>query len=83
MTPEQKQRFLNLACALSPENLTCDGELSRTAVKRKAVSLRRQWKELEKQVGRKVSEDEIWTMPVVGETLADRIASYPPNKVSE
>ena len=49
MTPEQKKQFLNLACALSPENLSCDGELSRSAVKRKAASLRRQWKELEKE----------------------------------
>lgn len=44
--------------ALSPENLTCDGELSRAQVRRKAANLRGQLRALEVELGRKVSEFE-------------------------
>jgi len=55
------EAFVNLVCALSPENLTCDGELSRTQVNKRLASLRRDWKALEKKAGVKVSPDEIET----------------------
>lgn len=61
LTAEQVAAFLHLACALSPENLSCDGELSRAAVARKYKGLMKQWKALEAKVGRKVTEDEVWT----------------------
>lgn len=52
--------FVRLACALSPENLSCDGELSRSETQRKYRSLIREWRKLESVVGRKVEEGEVW-----------------------
>jgi hypothetical protein len=57
------EKFLDLASALSPENLTCDGELSKAAVKRRYSALMKEWKALEKIAGRRVTEDEVWAMP--------------------
>ena len=53
-------KFLNLSSALSPENLHCDGEISRTEANRKYKSLMREWSNLEKKIGFKVSEDDVW-----------------------
>lgn len=55
-----KEQFLQLASQLSPENLTCDGELSRAAVANRRKSLQRQWNALEQRIGRKVTESEVW-----------------------
>lgn len=60
LTLDHKRKFLNLAGQLSPENLTCDGELSRSQVNAKLKKLKAEWAKLEKQVGRSVSEDETW-----------------------
>lgn len=60
LTIELKARFVGLAARLSPENLTCDGELSRSQAKARLSVIRREWAELEKQAGRKVTEDEPW-----------------------
>lgn len=60
LTEKQQEAFLNLACALSPENLCCDGELSRAETNRRYRALMVKWHALEKGVGRKVSEDEVW-----------------------
>ena len=60
MTKEQHIKFLQLASALSPENLHCDGEISRAEAKRKRVRLMKQWCVLEEEVGRTVSEEEVW-----------------------
>lgn len=46
--------------ALSPENLTCDGELRGRAVQAKAFRLRGELKNLFRELGRTVSEDEAW-----------------------
>lgn len=59
MTEDQKDQFIRLACALSPENLSCDGELPYRQVRERETSLRNQWEALEIQVGRKVSEYEV------------------------
>ena len=46
---KDRQRIAdNIDCALSPENLTCDGELSRSAVDRKYRMLTRCARELQK-----------------------------------
>ncbi len=45
-------------CRLSPENLSCDGELPRSAVARKSRALHAQLGELFRELGRRVSEDE-------------------------
>ena len=60
MSEEIRKEFAMIANALSPENLHCDGEISRAAAKRKGVALRKRWRELEKKVGRKVTEEEVW-----------------------
>lgn len=55
------ESFLALACQLSPENLCCDGEISAVAAHQRRNELLRDWADLERRVGRKVSEDEVWT----------------------
>lgn len=56
ITIEQKIEFLQLACALSPENLFCDGEISRTAAMKKKREITARWRALEAEIGAKVSE---------------------------
>ena len=60
MTEDIKREFQSLACQLSPENLTCDGELSNAQANQRFRNLKLQWAELEKEVGREVSEEETW-----------------------
>ena len=55
-----RQRFVSLAIALSPENLTCDGELPSHIVRQKEDLLKKSWAILEEVAGRKVTIDEIW-----------------------
>ena len=45
---------------LSPENLTCDGELSRSAVMRKSSALRSQLRKCFAALGREVGEHQAW-----------------------
>ena len=59
LSADMLDRFANLSAQMSPENLTCDGELSRAAVNRRRRDLRRQWTALERQVGRRVTDDEV------------------------
>jgi hypothetical protein len=58
LTDSIKKEFDNLACRLSPENLHCDGEISRTEAGRRKAQIMREWRALEARAGRKVSEDE-------------------------
>lgn len=46
--------------SLSPENLTCDGELSRTQVRRKAEQLNRALRALFTEAGREIRESECY-----------------------
>jgi hypothetical protein len=48
---------------LSPENLTCDGECSRSEVARRRTAINARLKVLFAEIGRKVSEDEAYGMP--------------------
>lgn len=48
---------------LSPENLTCDGELPRAQVAVKATRLNAKLAALERELGRKPSEAEVWELP--------------------
>lgn len=57
---EIMQEFLTLECALSPENLTGDGEFSREYVRKREAELMRKWAALEARVGRKVSTTEVY-----------------------
>lgn len=74
---EIKARFLALTCQLSPENLSCDGELSRDEVERRRRRIRADWADLEKQFGRKVTEDQAtgFFKEVVAHRKAERAAS--------
>jgi len=54
------RQFAELANALSPEQLDCDGEVPPREVKRRRARLQRQWRALERQAGRVVTEDEVW-----------------------
>ena len=60
MTKELQQQFLRLACHLSPENVSCDGELSHAEVDKRYKQLNAEWAVLEQKAGRKVDEDEVW-----------------------
>jgi hypothetical protein len=60
LTDDIKSKFGNLACRLSPENLHCDGEITRAEAGRRKTQIMREWQALEDRVGRKVSEDEAY-----------------------
>lgn len=53
------EQFEILTCQLSPENLSCDGELSRAQVQSRLLQIKREWQTLEVKAGRSVSQDEI------------------------
>lgn len=57
---ELMNALVNLASRLSPENLTCDGELSKRQVQIRLRQIKAEWKDLEKQLGRSITEDEVW-----------------------
>lgn len=61
MNKTLQDKFINLVCRLSPENLTCDGECSPWEVKQRQSQIHREWRELERQAGRTVSYEEIET----------------------
>lgn len=69
ITTEQRREFLDLACQLSPENLCCDGMVSMAQARRRAHFIREKWARLEKEVGRRVDEDEVWKWSTEDETL--------------
>lgn len=52
--------ILSCYSRLSPENLSCDGMLSRSAITRKSSELNAKLRELFREIGRKVSEDEAY-----------------------
>lgn len=62
MTKQQEQTILDkiadVYTQLSPENLTCDGELAPKAVRRRYAALKRELTACFKALGREVSEDE-------------------------
>lgn len=60
LSNDLKEKFLDLCGALSPENLCCDGELRGEELRRKERRLHAKWAALEREAGRKVTEDEIW-----------------------
>jgi len=57
---EIMEKFINLACDLSPENLSCDGEAPQSYIRQKLSRINKEWKALEKELGRKMGEDEVW-----------------------
>ena len=63
-------KFDNLLGRLSPENLHCDGEISAAQARKRLTVIRREWKALEKTLGRKVTEDEVYRTLRVREKVA-------------
>jgi len=59
MNKEIQAKFWDLTCQLSPENLNCDGEISRAEANRRYKRLMKEWHALEAQVGRTVTEYEV------------------------
>ena len=55
-----QEKFMDLTDKLSPENLHCDGEISRAEANRKYKRLMKEWHALEAQMGRTVTEAEVW-----------------------
>lgn len=55
-----QERFLALSCQLSPENLACDGERSRADQRKVRAAIMKEWRALEAEAGRKVTEAEVW-----------------------
>jgi hypothetical protein len=49
------QQFKAIACALEPENLSCNGECTKKVVALRKSKLKMEWKQLENQLGFKVS----------------------------
>lgn len=60
LTKDIKKQFINLTGDLSPENISCDGMLSRAKIAAKRKAIMKQWAALEKQAGTKVSENEVY-----------------------
>lgn len=54
------KRFESLLGQLSPENISCDGELNSQQIKFRKQVIAKEWKYLEGQLGREVSEDDVW-----------------------
>ena len=59
-TDDAMWRISGIHCELSPENLTCDGELDGASIRRKSRRLNGELRTLERFVGRKVDECEAW-----------------------
>jgi hypothetical protein len=59
MTRETFTKFEELYYRLEPENLTCDGEASRSEILYRERRIKAEWRELEKSLGRKVKWDEV------------------------
>lgn len=56
--------FDALACRLSPENLNCDGEITRAEARSRYNQIMREWRTLEKQIGFSVSLADVETIQV-------------------
>jgi hypothetical protein len=61
LSPEMRERISSLFCALSPENLSGDGEYPRSVVEKRLVDLKKEWRAINKEVGFQVTEEEYWS----------------------
>jgi hypothetical protein len=58
--PEDLQReFSSLLNQLSPENMSCDGEIRGAELDARYAEAHKKWRDLEKKAGRKVTEEEV------------------------
>lgn len=56
---EVMEYFSRLVSELSPENLACDGEASRSQINAKLKEIRGAWAELEEIIGKSISERDV------------------------
>lgn len=77
--------FRDLEAAWSPENLTCDGELSRSEVRAKESKLRATQKRLEAELGRKPTSAELYPelQPPKAQKLPEPVTVYPQHQESQ
>jgi hypothetical protein len=63
MTPEEIiwDKFAGLLNDLSPENISCDGEASMAQIKKQRARIIKEWGNLERELGRTVTEDEAYS----------------------
>lgn len=54
------EQIVEVYGSLSPENLSCDGELPQYAVRQKYATLTKELRNLCKELGREVSEEDAW-----------------------
>ena len=54
------EQFGYLVNRLSPENLHCDGEISHAQAAQRRCQIMREWAALEKQLGRKMTEGDVY-----------------------
>lgn len=57
---ELKAVFLQLVSDLSPENLSCDGELTNAQVNKRRKQIMTKWRHTERLYGSEVTEDMVW-----------------------
>lgn len=58
---ETKKRIIDLCCQLSPENLSRDGEISRSRTEQRRNALMKEWKKLERDICMRFSEMDVPT----------------------
>jgi hypothetical protein len=54
------KQFSDLTYRLSPENIACDGEISNGEADSRYSQAMREWEALERKLGRKVSECQVY-----------------------
>jgi hypothetical protein len=64
---ELRRQFVQLSIDLSPENLSCDGELPAKEVKARRAAIMQRWGELERAIGRTVTLDQAYSWTFGGE----------------
>jgi hypothetical protein len=53
-------KFSSLLSQLSPENLSCDGELTRAQITFRKQVIKKEWEYLELALGHKVTEEQVY-----------------------
>ncbi len=65
---EIMQEIKDIYCGLSPENISCDGELPMSVVRRRGQQLRARLRLCFQELGRQVTEEEAFGLPTYGRT---------------
>jgi hypothetical protein len=71
--------LLDVAGGLSPENLEHDGEATKAEIRRDRAALNRQWRELQTELGRRITPHEVECWADTPEGKAAYRAKYGPS----